>query len=157
MPYPTCCPRPVLHALALALAGCLLTPLASLAGEFAVSPIRAELKAGALTETLTVTNYADAPLRVSAKLMEWTQDATGADVYKESGDLVYFPRQLDIPPQGRRLIRVGAKSTGPASERTYRLYIEEEPAPGSTAGAQVNFYFRFVLSPLPSSPPPPPR
>lgn len=114
-----------------------------MAGEFAVSPIRAELRPNALTETLTVTNYADMPLRVSAKLMEWTQDATGADVYKDSVDLVYFPRQLDIPPQGRRLIRLGAKTTGPATERTYRLFIEEEPVPGSVAGAQVSFYFRF--------------
>jgi fimbrial chaperone protein len=128
---------------ALILAGGLLVSAPALAGEFAVSPIRAELKSSALTETLTVTNYADMPLRVSAKLMEWTQDATGADVYKDSDDLVYFPRQLDIPAQGRRLIRLGARATGPAIERTYRLFIEEEPAAGSVAGAQVSFYFRF--------------
>lgn len=137
--------RPALHFLstALAVAGGLCIPVASLAGEFAVSPIRAELKPGALTETLTVTNYSDMPLRVSAKLMEWSQDAAGADVYKDSGELVYFPRQLDIPAQGRRLIRLGAKAVGPNTERTYRLFIEEEPGAGSLAGAQVSFYFRF--------------
>ncbi|GAC1525594.1 MAG: fimbria/pilus periplasmic chaperone [Ramlibacter sp.] len=124
-------------------AGCLLACLPASSSEFAVSPIRAELKSNALTETLTVTNYADVPLRVTAKLMEWTQDAAGADVYKDSSDLVYFPRQLDIPSQGRRLIRVGAKTTGPSVERTYRLFIEEEPLPGSVAGTQVSFYFRF--------------
>src|SRR6476659_5172160 len=90
-------PRLLLHTLsaAIALAGGLWTSTPAFAGEFAVSPIRAELKPNALTETLTVTNYADVPLRVSAKLMEWTQDAGGADVYKDSSDLVYFPRQLD--------------------------------------------------------------
>lgn len=115
----------------------------AMAGEFAVSPIRAELKPDALTETLTVTNYADAPLRVSAKLMAWTQDGAGADVYTDSADLVYFPRQLDIPPQGRRLIRLGTRTAAPPTERSYRLFIEEEPAPGAAAGAQVSFYFRF--------------
>jgi fimbrial chaperone protein len=113
------------------------------AGEFAVSPIRIELKQGTLTETLTVTNYAKAPLRVSVKLMEWTQDAQGADVYKDSDDLVYFPRQMDIPAEGRRLVRVGTKTAGTGAERAYRLFIEEEPAPGNAGGAQVSFYFRF--------------
>jgi fimbrial chaperone protein len=138
-------PCPSLHGLAaaLTLATAFWSCAPAVAGEFAVSPIRVELKPNALTETLTVTNYADAPLRVSAKLMEWTQDAAGGDVYQDSADLVYFPRQLDIPPQGRRLIRLGAKTTGPAVERTYRLFIEEEPAAGSAAGAQVSFYFRF--------------
>lgn len=114
------------------------------AGDFSVTPIRAELKAGALNETITVTNHASAKLRVSVKLMEWTQDAAGTDVYNESTDLIYFPRQLEIEPEGKRLVRIGAKAPAGVTERTYRLFIEEEPEPeAQQKGASVNFLFRF--------------
>jgi len=113
------------------------------AAEFSVSPIRAELKAGILSETITVTNHDAKRLRVSIKLMEWTQDAAGNDVYKESSDLIYFPRQMDVEPNGQRLVRVGAKGPGGLTERTYRLFIEEEPDRTQGNGSQVAFYFRF--------------
>ncbi|WP_332816279.1 fimbrial biogenesis chaperone [Ramlibacter sp.] len=134
------CTRAIALALTVVLAG---TASPAQSGEFAVSPIRVDLKPGTLTETLTVSNHARMPLRVSVKLKEWSQDPQGADIYKDSDDLVYFPRQLDIPPQGRRLIRVGTRAPAVGTERAYRLFIEEEPAPGSSAGAQVSFYFRF--------------
>lgn len=114
------------------------------AGDFSVSPIRAELKAGVLSETITVTNNADMALRVSVKLQEWTQDASGNDVYQDTTDLVYFPRQMDIGPNAKRLVRIGAKTPAGVQERAYRLFIEEEPDTASRSGtAQVAFYFRF--------------
>lgn len=118
---------------------------AAFAGDFSVSPIRAELKPGAMSETVTVTNHADKPLRVGVRLMSWTQDESGNDVLRESGDLVYFPRQLDFEPSGKRLVRVGAKSPAAATERAYRLFIEEAPSPlgDDQRGAQVAVYFKF--------------
>jgi len=114
------------------------------ASEFSVTPIRAELKPGALSETITVTNHASARLRVAVKLVEWTQDATGKDIYRDSNDLVYFPRQLELPPDSKRLVRVGLKVPAGVVERTYRLFIEEQPEPVAASGqSQVAFYFRF--------------
>jgi fimbrial chaperone protein len=127
---------------AAALAACGLAP--ALAAEFSVTPIRVELKPGVLSETITVTNNAKARLRVAVKLQEWTQDESGADVYKDSSDLVYFPRQLELEGDAKRLVRVGVKSPAGVVERTYRLFIEEEPEPAGPQGrAQVSFYFRF--------------
>jgi fimbrial chaperone protein len=135
------CSRQRLPWLGMALAA---FPLSLWAAEFSVTPIRAELKPGAMSETITVTNHANARLRVNVKLMEWTQDATGADVYRESGDLVYFPRQMDVEADAKRLVRVGAKNPGALTERAYRLFIEEEPeAAAAGARGQVAFYFRF--------------
>jgi fimbrial chaperone protein len=114
------------------------------ASEFSVTPIRAELKPGAMSETITVTNDSATRLRVTVKLMEWTQDAAGKDVYQESGDLVYFPRQMDVEPGAKRLVRVGAKTPAATAERAYRLFIEEVPEPSQATGpVAVTFYFRF--------------
>ena len=126
----------------LAFAGALCAP--ARAAEVFVSPVRAELRGATLSETITVTNRGSSRIRVGVKLMEWTQDAQGNDVYKDTGDLVYFPRQLDLDPEGKRQIRVGATAPAGATERTYRLFIEELPDPSATpAPAQVMVYFRM--------------
>jgi fimbrial chaperone protein len=120
--------------------------LCASASEFSVSPISFELKPGALSETVNVTNHASTRLRLAVRVMEWTQDEQGADVYKESGDLVYFPRQMDLEPDARRLVRVGAKAVAPAVERAYRVFVEEQPeASPDPNRAQVSFYFRFSI------------
>lgn len=122
----------------------LLAAAAARASEFSVAPIRVELRAGALSETITVTNHADAPLRVGVKVMEWTQDEKGLDVYKETGDLVYFPRQMDLPAGATRLVRVGAKAPAGVAERAYRLFVEEQPQVAADPGkAQIAVYLRF--------------
>lgn len=129
-------------ALALALA-CALAAMPVRAAEIFISPVRADLRAGALNETITVTNRGSTRLRVAVKLMEWTQDAQGKDVYQDTGDIVYFPRQMDIEPDAKRVIRLGAKAAPAGAERAYRLFIEEQPEPGSEARAQVSVFFRF--------------
>ena len=116
---------------------------AATAADFSVTPIRAELLPGAMSETITVSNDSPSRLRVSVKLMKWTQDATGKDVYTASTDLVYFPRVMDIEPGASRLIRVGTKAPSQGAERTYRLFIEEAPPAASSAPTAVTFYFRF--------------
>ncbi len=132
-----------LAPLALGLA-CGLAPAGALASEFSVSPVRAELRAGALNETITITNRGGNRMRVGVKVMEWTQDAQGQDVYTETSDLVYFPRQLELEPDSKKLVRVGAKAPAGTSERAYRMFIEEQPEAASDAQrAQINVYFRF--------------
>ena len=129
------------------------------AGEFSVSPILVELKPGAMSETITVTNHAKDKLRVGIRLMEWTQDAEGKDVYKDSNELVYFPRQMDIEGEGKRLVRVGLKTPAGVVERAYRLFIEEQPEASESSKPQIAFYFRFgvpVFAP-PAVPKPDPQ
>lgn len=134
--------RHVSHVAGFLLAACAAAPV--LASDFSVSPVRVELRQGSLSETITVMNHAPARLRVAVKLMEWTQDEQGNDVYKDSGDIVYFPRQLEVEPDGRRLVRVGAKAPAGPTERTYRVFIEEQPEPTPEGrSAQVAVYFRF--------------
>jgi fimbrial chaperone protein len=106
--------------------------------------VRAELRAGALSETITVANRGSATIRVGVKVMEWTQDAAGQDVYTDSTELVYFPRQMELEPNAKRLVRVGARAPAGATERTFRMFIEELPeAVAEPARAQVGVYFRF--------------
>jgi fimbrial chaperone protein len=126
-----------------ALAGAMAA--AAFGGEFGVSPIRVELDRGVKSALVTVTNDDRKPLAFQVRALEWTQDAAGADRYAQTADLVYFPRQLKIPPGESRVIRVGYKAPATQRESTYRLYIEELADPGTRDSGQtgVSVTLRF--------------
>jgi fimbrial chaperone protein len=58
---------------------------------------------------------------------------------------VFFPRIFAVDKQDQRVVRVGIKVPATASEKAYRLFIEELPPPPdpSTKGAQILFVLRF--------------
>ncbi|MCS7311676.1 MAG: fimbria/pilus periplasmic chaperone [Acidobacteria bacterium] len=125
----------------------LLTALGPLpaVGAWRVTPIRVELDARTRSATVTVLNEGDEPLYLQMKTFEWTQDAEGNDQYKETDDLIFFPKIMEVPPNDARLLRVGLKAPAVAKERTYRLFLEEIPAPRKAEGAQVAIAVRFGL------------
>jgi fimbrial chaperone protein len=128
-------------------AACLAAP--AHAAEFSVSPIRVELPRGVRSAAVSVANEDERPLRMQLRLMEWTQDGEGKDLYRESDELIYYPRLMSVPPRDKRLVRVGVKAPAGAAERTYRLYIDELPGVGDDAlrpaASGVSFTIRFAL------------
>jgi fimbrial chaperone protein len=122
-----------------------LSSFAANAAEFSVSPIRLHFEPGARSGAVTVTNDDARPLRMQLRLMRWTQDADGADVYADSDELIYFPRMMSVPPGEKRLVRVGLKSPAAAAERTYRLYLDELPDSAQPSGSGLKFTIRFAL------------
>ena len=134
------------NTIAIAATAAAWLPAAALAGLFSISPIRLDLDRQNRTESISVSNDETArKLDMQAKLMEWSQDAKGNDVYVESNDLVYFPRIFAIEKQDQRVIRVGIKVPATTVEKSYRLFVEElPPAPDpAKKGAQVLFVLRF--------------
>ena len=122
------------------------TPAAA-AAEFGVTPIRLDFERGARSAVVSVSNADARPLRMQVRLMEWTQDAAGQDQYRESDDLIYFPKMMVVQPKERRLVRVGLKAPMAAAERTYRLFLDELPddAAQAAAGSGLTFSIRFAL------------
>jgi fimbrial chaperone protein len=102
------------------------------AGQFAVSPIRVELPAKSKSEAVTVTNNGEVPLRIALELKRWTQDAAGNDVYVSSPDeLIYFPRQFELKPKQKQVVRIARKQPSESLEYAYRLYFNEQPTLGA--------------------------
>ncbi|HZY19761.1 MAG TPA: fimbria/pilus periplasmic chaperone [Ramlibacter sp.] len=123
-----------------------LLPAAVVAGEFAVTPIRMELGAGTRTGAFTVRNEGKDPLPLQVRGMTWSQDAAGQDQYEDAKDLVYFPRVLSVEPGQEAVIRVGIRMPPADAEKTYRVFIEELPAPADAEGkrgAALTFLVRF--------------
>ena len=131
----------------LAAAAVWLAALPAAAAEFSVSPIRLFFERGTRSAVVNVTNDSKQPLRMQLRLFEWTQDAGGQDVYRDSDDLVYFPKLMTIEPGEKRLVRIGPKGPGGAGERSYRLFLDElrDDAKPQSGSAAVTFSIRFAL------------
>ena len=118
---------------------------ALLAGEFAIVPLRVALDRGTRSAEVTVRNDDRAPLRMQVEAMAWRQDADGKDRYEPTDGLIYFPRALEIPPGESRIVRIGVRAAPVSREETYRLFIEQLPAPEQAAAAPAGASLLVLL------------
>lgn len=121
-------------------------PCAALA-DFGVSPLRIELEPGVKSAVVTVTGKTAPGRALQVTAMRWTQDAEGRDVYEDTGDLVFYPKTVDLSKNGRQLVRVGVEKTVADVEQSYRLFIREPPPPENPGEmrAQVAVVVDFAL------------
>jgi len=115
------------------------------AGEWRVTPIRLDLGRDARSGAVTVINESDERLQFQMKAFEWTQDVEGKDRYKETDDILFFPRIMIFDKKGEKILRAGVKGPSGAKEKTYRLFVEEIPEPKKAEGARVAIAIRFGL------------
>lgn len=123
----------------------------ALAGEFVVSPTGLDLAPTSRSGAITVRNDGQEKLGFQLEALEWRQDADGKDEYVETQELLFFPKLMSIQPGEEALVRVGTKTPVVPVEKSYRLFIQELPAPSQpgdqseSAGksAQVKFLIRF--------------
>lgn len=125
---------------------------AAWAGSFAVTPIRLELSPTVRTGAITVVNSDQVPLGFQVKLLRWTQNAKGEDLYEDSKALTFFPRLMTLEPGARRVIRVGTQTAAEDTEVAYRLAIDEMPPPrqpgsGATVAVKVRFAVPIFTAP----------
>jgi fimbrial chaperone protein len=122
---------------AAAVAVCLLAgPLArpASASSFNVNPTQIFLTAKATSALLTVRNESDETLRFQLSAFAWDQGASGELMLAPTGDIVFYPALITLPPHEERKIRVGRTTGASDKEKTYRIFVEEMP-PLEEAGA----------------------
>ncbi|CAN5735264.1 hypothetical protein BH09PSE5_BH09PSE5_00150 [soil metagenome] len=114
------------------LAACVAACLAGFpahAGTFSVSPVRVDLSAAEPIAALIVRNGGSEAAVVQLEAMAWSQQ-DGADRYEASRDLIATPPIFTVPAGGSQIVRVGTRrGVDPRRELTYRLYLQEVPAP----------------------------
>ncbi|NHQ85491.1 molecular chaperone [Iodobacter sp. HSC-16F04] len=114
------------------------------AAQFSVSPVRLDFTAKDKTSSITIANVGDTPLRVALDAKRWEQGAAGEDLYSETSDLLFFPKQAEIAPHSQRVVRIGLRVPRAADELAYRLYVNEQPPLKSEAGSsQLSMVLSF--------------
>ena len=112
-----------------ALLACALACTGVRAGSFQVNPIRVDLSAQSTSAAITVRNDGGEPVVVQASMLAWSQ-AGGNDVYTPTTEALVTPPIATIAPGREQIIRVGLRRAPDAArELTYRLFLQEVPAP----------------------------
>ena len=111
------------------LIGCLWGAPPLYAGNFELTPLRANLSQQTPTEVITVKNNGDAAVVVQLQLLKWTMDGD-RDVYADSDEVLATPPIFTLPVAASQVVRVGLTQPVDARrEQTYRLFFEEVPPP----------------------------
>jgi fimbrial chaperone protein len=120
-----------------------LKPDPTHSGEFRVTPIRLDFEKGTKSGVITVINEGEERLSLQMKAYEWSQDAEGKDQYTETNDIIFFPRLMTLEKKEEKILRAGIRVPASLKEKTYRLFIEEIPAPQKTEGVNIAIAIRF--------------
>lgn len=105
----------------------LLWSAAALCGTFQVNPIRITLSQQNTSALLAVRNESAEKVRFQIGVFEWDQSVDGEMLLNPTEELVFYPNLLVIDPGDERNIRVGTSKAVVASEKSYRIFVEELP------------------------------
>lgn len=120
-------------------------PAGSRAQSLEISPVLVDLDAAAPSVVVTVKNVGKGPMRYQIKGMRWNEDRSGKPTLEAADDLAIFPPLFQLAPGASRKVRVGATVPATASERAWRLMIEELPDAVAAPGQKVTIRTRFAV------------
>jgi fimbrial chaperone protein len=117
-----------------------------------VNPIQLHLSNSGSSTLLTVHNTSDEEIRFQLSTYAWSQSADGQVELGPTQDIIFFPRMMTLEPGAKRKVRIGmaksarkpeqekskdeAANEKPATERTYRIFVEELPSRKTKADAE---------------------
>lgn len=121
------------------------------AASLKVWPVKLTLSPERVTESVKITSESEAPVNLQVSAKSWDIDENGKFIEEDTGDFVFFPRLITVPPHAEKTIRVGYQGDFPELEKPYRLIIQELPpvrTPEEQAqqkSAGVNYVLRLSL------------
>jgi fimbrial chaperone protein len=94
-----------------------------------VSPVQVWLTQETSKSLLTLRNEGPEDARYQVSIMTWDEDARAGMKLAPSEDIIVFPTILELKVGETRSLRVGAVVPFGPIEKTYRVFLEELPAP----------------------------
>lgn len=125
------------------------------AASLQVAPTSLTLQAKQSADGLWLSNSGDAPVQVQLRVFRWTQK-DGEERLEPTRDLVISPPMQTLPPGERQLVRlVRTKPIAPSSEISYRVIVDELPAPNKEQqGLQFVLRYSVPVFIVPETPTP---
>ena len=117
--------RATLAAISLLLSLQLAQPRMAHSGTFQVNPIRITLSRQSSSSLLSVRNDSTEKIRFQIGVFAWDQNPKGEMVLNPTEDLIFYPTLLALEPGDERRIRIGTNDPIVASEKSYRIFVEE--------------------------------
>jgi fimbrial chaperone protein len=103
------------------------------AATFSVNPTQVFLTRKSASALVTVRNESEEAVRFQLAVLAWDQAPDGQMKLSPTQDIVFFPQLFSLAGHEERKVRVGTLLAPASIEKTYRLFVEELPAPDSRA------------------------
>ena len=101
----------------------------TIAGSYAITPVRSTLSISQKINSLTITNQSAQPTTIQMQLMQWQQDEHGVDVFTDTKDILATPPVFTLQANAKQVIRLGLRKPPSLEvEQTYRLFLKEVPS-----------------------------
>lgn len=114
------------------------------ASNFKITPVRVFLGPDQQTDLIEIRNDSDATISLQLSAVAWSQSADGRDVEQPTEDVIFFPKLFSLESGKAKKIRIGLVDPKPgATERTYRLYIQELASAKATSQPTVRVLLRM--------------
>jgi len=118
------------------------------ASSFTVNPIKISLSGREQSALLSLQNQSDEEIRFKIAAHAWKQNPKGEMELSDTKDIVVYPTLLTLGPKQERKLRVGSTLSPGASERNYRIFVEELPpltSPKTESQSQVRVLTKMGL------------
>jgi fimbrial chaperone protein len=111
-----------------------------------LQPVRLTLPANGHAGKLNIINKSPQRAVLQARVYAWSQAPDGTDRLEPTSDVVFTPPIMTIEPDGTQTLRLAQRHgprAGAASERTFRMALEELPS--TTDGAGLTLRLRYLV------------
>jgi len=102
-----------------------------------ISPVMINLPLDEQTSILTLKAEGAVPIGIQARAFLWTQ-RDGQDVLTPTRDIVISPPVGTLTPGVEQIVRIVSRLPATDGERTYRVWIDQLPRPGTPGTVQIN-------------------
>lgn len=124
---------------------CAAFSAAASAATLQISPVTLELAPSVSAAGVTLSNSGAQPIYGQVRTFRWTQE-NGEDVLTPTDSVAASPPLLQIGANAEQLIRlVRTTLAAPAAEESYRVLIDELPAPGTPVANGVTLRLRYSV------------
>jgi fimbrial chaperone protein len=131
--------------LAVSMCALAMSSVPARAATLQISPVSVELPPGATASALTLRNPGDTPLYGQVRVFRWDQSIHD-DVLTPTQDVIASPPLIQIPARTEQLIRLVRIAAAPvASEESFRVLIDELPAPDTPSANGVTIRLRYSV------------
>lgn len=96
-------------------------------GRFSVNPTLVVFSRQTTSVLVSLANESPDEMRFQLSAFAWDQAPDGEMRLAPTEDIVFFPQMLVLAPGESRNVRVGTLAGPDASERSYRLFVEQLP------------------------------
>lgn len=110
-----------------------------------LSPLRIEMDGPEIAATLRVYNPSQVEaIGIQMRAFDWSQ-SDGQDVYAPTGDVRITPAIITIEPGKTQVFRIIRREAAPASERRFRIAIDQLPDPKVKNTSMSETRIRFTV------------